>query len=199
MVSKEEYLKKLRAKIKKLPSEEIEEAIDYYREYFDEAGEEDTKSVIARLGSPSYVASQILADYAIKDLDNQNSTTKKNVSAIWFIILAILASPIALPLVLVIICLVFTLILVCGVAILTFFILVVSLPISGLFSLFAGVSVIVQDWQTSIFFSGIGLISIGIGVLLFSPFLQFTKKTSSGIVKVLKRLLDKMIRRKEGI
>ncbi|PMC35649.1 hypothetical protein CJ195_17835 [Bacillus sp. UMB0899] len=199
-MSRDEYLKKLRSKIKKLPNEEIEEAIDYYEEYFVEAGEENTESVIARLGSPSYVASQILADYAIKDLDSQKSSTKKNFSAMWFIILAIFASPIALPLVLVIICLAFTLILLCGVTILTFFVFVVSLPLSGFFSMIAGIGVIAQDWQTSIFFIGIGLIAIGIGVLLFSPFMQFSKKTSTTIVRIMKSLLDKIIyRRKEGI
>lgn len=200
MMSRDEYLKKLRSKIKKLPNEEIEEAIEYYEEYFAEAGNEHTESVIARLGSPSYVASQIMADYAIKDLESQKGTTKKNFSAMWFIILAILASPIALPIALVIICLAFTLILLCGVTILTFFIFVVTLPLSGLFSMVAGIGVIAQDWQTSIFFIGIGLIAFGIGLLLFSPFMQFSKKTSTTIVKILKRLLDKMInRRKEGI
>src|SRR5690554_3126724 len=111
MMSKDEYLKKLRLKIKKLPKQEIEEAINYYHEYFEEAGEENTASVIARLGSPSSVASQILADYAVKDLGTDHDSTKKSLSAIWFIILAILASPIALPLLAVVIIFALTLIL----------------------------------------------------------------------------------------
>jgi len=199
-VNKEEYLKKLRSKIKKLPNEEVNEAIDYYHQYFDEAGEENTQAVIASLGSPAFVASQILADYATKDLDTHKNTTKKNFSAIWFIILATIASPIALPLALFIICLAVTLILVCGVIILTFFIFIIGLPICGLFSIISGAAVIMQDWQTSVFFIGIGIIAVGVGLLLYSPFVQFSKKVSSTIVKLLKKLLDAFsIKRKEGV
>ncbi|MDQ0272131.1 DUF1700 domain-containing protein [Cytobacillus purgationiresistens] len=199
-MSKDEYLKKLQSKIKKLPNEEINEAIDFYHEYFAEAGEENTDSVIARLGSPSFVASQILADYAVKDLDTNTSTTKKSFSAIWFIILAILASPIALPLLIIIISLVFTLIIVCGASILTFFVFIVGLPVSGAFSIIAGFAVIVQHWQTSIFFIGIGLVAVGMGMLLFSPFANFSKMATSSLVKLLKKLFDKLTyRRKEGI
>lgn len=198
-MNKEEYLKKLRSKIKKLPNEEVDEAIDYYRQYFEEAGEHNADTVISRLGSPAFVASQILADYAIKDLNSHKNTPKKNFSAIWFIILAIIASPIALPLALFIICFALTLILVCGVSILAFFIFIIGLPISGIFSILSGAAVIMQDWQTSIFFMGIGIIGVGIGLLLFSPFVQFSKKVSSSIVKLLKKLLDKLssnVRRK---
>ena len=199
-MNKEEYLKKLRSKIKKLPKEEVNEAIEYYHQYFEEAGEQNTDTVIARLGSPAYVASQILADYAIKDLDTHKNTTKKNISAIWFIILAIIASPIALPLALFIICLTLTLILVCGVFILTFFIFVIGLPICGLFSIISGATVIMQDWETAIFFIGIGIVAVGIGILLFSPFVQFSKKLSYSIVKLLKKLLDKFtIKSKEEV
>jgi len=199
-VNKEEYLKKLRSKIKKLPNEEVNEAIDYYHQYFDEAGEENTQAVIASLGSPAFVASQILADYATKDLDTHKNTTKKNFSAIWFIILATIASPIALPLALFLICLAVTLILVCGVIILTFFIFIIGLPICGLFSIISGAAVIMQDWHTSVFFIGIGIIAVGVGLLLYSPFVQFSKKVSSTIVKLLKKLLDAFsIKRKEGV
>ncbi len=200
MVSKEEYLKKLQSKIKKLPKDEINEAIDYYQEYFMEAGEENTESVIARLGSPSSVASKILADYAVKDLNTQHSTTKRSFSAIWFIILAILASPIALPLLSVVIISVLTLILLYGVTVFTLFLFVIGLPFSGVFSMIAGFAVITQHWQTTIFFVGIGLFATGLGMLLFSPFTRFFKKANASLVKLLKKLFDKITyRRKEAI
>ncbi|WP_010096123.1 DUF1700 domain-containing protein [Ornithinibacillus scapharcae] len=198
-MSKDEYLRKLRLKIKKLPKQEIDEAILYYQEYFEEAGEESTDVVIARLGSPSHVASQILADYAVKDLDTDNSPTKKSFSAVWFIILAILASPIALPLLAVVVLFALSLILVCGMTILTLFIFVIGLPISGFVSTVSGFAVIFQHWQTAIFFIGIGLVVFGIGMLLYSPIVYFSKKVSTGVVRLLKRLVDKITnRRKEG-
>ncbi|MDQ0157430.1 DUF1700 domain-containing protein [Robertmurraya andreesenii] len=199
-MSREEYLKALRRKLKKLPNEEIDAALDFYNEYFEEAGEENTAEVVAKLGSPALVASQILAEYAVKGLDNESSTAKKGLSAVWFIILAILASPIALPLLLLVICLVFTLVLLGGTFLLTFFLLNVSLVLSGIVSIVAGLAVITQHWQTSIFFIGIGLTASGIGILLFPPLVLVTKKISHSLAKWLKRLFDKITRRrKEGM
>ncbi|QED49354.1 DUF1700 domain-containing protein [Cytobacillus dafuensis] len=197
-MSKEEYLKELRQKLKKLPNDEVDAALDFYGEYFDEAGEENTEQIIKKLGSPSLVASQILAEYAVKGLDNEASTTKKGFSAIWFIILAILASPIALPLLILIISLVFALVLMFGAFIFTFFTVIFALVFSGIISAIAGFAVITQHWQTSLFFIGIGLTASGIGILLFSPLVLVTKSASLSLAKWLKRLFDKITRgRKE--
>lgn len=198
-MSREEYLKELRRKLKKLSSEEIDAALDFYNEYFEEAGEDDTANAIAKLGSPALVASQILAEYAIKDLDNESSTAKNGLSAVWLIILAILASPIALPLLLLVFCLVFAVVLLCGSFLLTFFLLNVSLALAGIASIVAGFAVISQHWQTSLFFIGIGLTASGIGILLFPPLVLVTKNISNSLAKWLKRLFDKITRRrKEG-
>ena len=199
-MNREEYLKELQRKLKKLPNEEVSSALDFYNEYFEEAGDENTAEVIAKLGSPALVASQIFAEYAVKGLDNESSTAKKGLSAVWFIILAILASPIALPLLILVISLVFALVMLCGAFILTFFVLNVSLVFSGVVGIIAGFAVITQHWQTSLFFIGMGLTASGIGVLLFPPFVLVTKNISSSLAKLLKKLFDKITRRrKEGI
>lgn len=190
-MSKEEYLKKLRSKIKKLPQEEIEAAIDYYQEYFEEAGEDSAEAVIKRLGSPSYVGSQILADYAVKDIENEKKTAKKSASSIWFIIMAIFAAPIGLPLLFAVFILICSLVIVCTVTILTLFIFIAVLPLSGLFSIIAGFGVLMQHWQTSLLFIGLGLAVIGISMLLFRPVMVLSKKISDGAVKLLKKVFDK--------
>ncbi|MBY0123741.1 DUF1700 domain-containing protein [Bacillus sp. S/N-304-OC-R1] len=199
-MNKETYLKALNRKLKKLPEDEREAALDYYNEYFDEAGEENIQLVIKKLGSPSHVTSQILADFAVKGLENGDESTKKGISAIWFIILAILASPIALPLLIAVVALIFSLVILCGSFILTFFILVLALSLSGIVSIIGGLSVFAQHWPTALFFIGSGLIVSGIGILLFSPLVSVTKSTSAALAKWIKKLFDKMIkRRKEAI
>ncbi|KAB2329156.1 DUF1700 domain-containing protein [Bacillus mesophilum] len=198
-MGREEYLKKLRSKIRKMPKEEIEAAIEYYDEYFEEAGEDSDDSVIKRLGSPSSVAAQILADHAVKDLDAETRSAKKSLSSIWFIILAIFAAPIGLPLLLVLFLLILTLIIVCAVTIFTLFLFVAVLPISGLFSIIAGFGVLLQHWQTSLFFIGIGSLAIGIGMLLYQPVVLFSKKTSIAIVSLLKRVFDKATYKYKGV
>lgn len=50
-MNREEYLKRLSFLLKDLPKEEIEDAIAYYEDYFEEAGEEKEEQVIKELGS----------------------------------------------------------------------------------------------------------------------------------------------------
>ena len=48
-MNREEYLKRLSFLLKDLPEEEIEDAIAYYEDYFEEAGEEkEEKSVLMK-------------------------------------------------------------------------------------------------------------------------------------------------------
>ena len=96
-MNKTEFLAELKRCLRKLPYEEVENAISYYSEYFDDAGAENERRVIEELGSPSELAAKIMADYAIKDMEASPKSARKGISAIWFIILAIFASPIALP------------------------------------------------------------------------------------------------------
>ena len=61
-MNREEYLKRLSFLLKDLPKEEIEDAIAYYEDYFDDAGAENEASVLRELGSPKKVAAIIKAD-----------------------------------------------------------------------------------------------------------------------------------------
>ncbi len=199
-MSREKYLKELETRLKKLPQDEIDEALNYYREYFDEAGEENSELVIKKLGSPAQVARHILAEYATKELAEHPESAKKSISAIWFILLAILASPIALPIVIVIISMVFTLVILCAAFLFTFLTLIISLAFAGVVSIIAGFSVITQHWQTSLFYIGAGLTATGIGILLFPPFMFVVKSSSSALARWLNKIFDKMKnKRKEEI
>lgn len=60
-MNKIEYLKKLENLIQALPEEERKEALEYYKDYLDEA--EDEKKAIEELGSPEELASSILEKF----------------------------------------------------------------------------------------------------------------------------------------
>ena len=51
-MNKEEYLTRLQYCISQLPPVEAQNTMQYYREYFDDAGEESFASVMAELGTP---------------------------------------------------------------------------------------------------------------------------------------------------
>lgn len=59
-MSRDEFLRELRSRISHLPAEELEAAMAYYNEYFDEAGEE---AALRELGAPAEAAARIIADY----------------------------------------------------------------------------------------------------------------------------------------
>ena len=76
-MTKTEYLAKLTKYLRKLPQKDYEEALEYFMEYFEEAGPENEAQVIAELGKPLMKSSlvclmkrllRIRVAYAIKRL-----------------------------------------------------------------------------------------------------------------------------------
>lgn len=192
------YLKSLRSRLHRLPVHEIDAALIYYEEYFDEAGEENEQQVIQQLGPPSQVAAQILADLAIKDLDATPTSTKKNMSAMWLIILAILSAPLSLPLLAVAIALIFS----AGAVVFSFVIAIVAtvggVLFGGLVSLVSGFFILTDHWPTALLFIGIGLAITGFGVLIFSPTIRLIKRIGLVCVEGLARLFQRITRKRKG-
>jgi len=195
------FLKKLRGKLQRLPAHEIDAALAYYEEYFDEAGEENEQRVIQQLGSPSHVASQIMADYALKDLEatSTSTSTKKNMSAIWLIILAIISAPLSLPLLVVAIALIFSF----GAVIFSFIIAIIATVLGiffgGIVALISGFFILAQDWATALLFMGVGFIVTGLGILLFPIVARLIKTIVVVCVEALGKLFHKIMKKpKEG-
>ncbi len=96
-MTRAEFMRELRERLARLPAEERDAALSYYEEYFDEAGPDREQEVIRELGSPASVASRILADHAVKEARQSPHSPKKGLSAIWFVLLAVCAAPLAFP------------------------------------------------------------------------------------------------------
>lgn len=98
-MTRREFMSELASRLARLPKDERESALAYYEEYFDEAGPDREQDVIRELKSPYAVASRILADHAIKEARRAPANPRKGLSALWFILAAIVAGPIALPII----------------------------------------------------------------------------------------------------
>ncbi len=61
-MTKEAYLQELRKGLKILPQYDRDEVVEFYEEYFDEAGIENEAKVIEELGEPKILAKKILVD-----------------------------------------------------------------------------------------------------------------------------------------
>lgn len=69
-----DFMKRLEELLSEIAPAEKEEAIQYYHNYFDDAGEENESSVIEELGSPEKVAETIKADLYGKAQDDWEFT-----------------------------------------------------------------------------------------------------------------------------
>lgn len=77
-MNRADFMKRLTELLADVSSSEREAAIQYYNDYFDEAGEENEQSVIASLGSPEQLAQTIKAGLA--DGGNAGEFTEKGFS-----------------------------------------------------------------------------------------------------------------------
>ena len=161
-MNRHEFIEELKKKLRKLPFDEIKEAVDYYEGYFDDAGVENEQAVLAELGSPAAVASQIIATFAIKEAEADGSGKKKWRVA-WLVILSIFASPIAIPLALSAGVVAIALIVTLSVVLISFFAAGAAIFIRGIACVVAGFLVIFQSVPTTLFYLGAGLMLLGIG------------------------------------
>lgn len=79
-MNKAEFLSQLTSNLSNIPVEEVKNAVSYYSEYIDDAGIEREEQVIKRLGAPSKVAADIIANYAINDLKTSPKSAKTGLS-----------------------------------------------------------------------------------------------------------------------
>lgn len=181
-MNKHEFLAALRRKLKKLPYAEVENAINYYEEYFNEAGKENEQQVLMQLGSPDLIASKIMGEYVINETKTTSGSGGKSP---WLIILAIIASPIALSVAVTAAALVFA-------AFVTYFAFGVSgvaLIAGGVFSVMLSVRMIFTEFPTALFFFGFGLFSFSAGVAILLGSVKLSKVSGIGLQKMLGKLL----------
>lgn len=185
-MNKTEFITQLKTRLKKLPEDEVTNAITYYEEYFNEAGVENEEKVLEELESPANVASQIIANYVLKE---EKNSTKKDLSVIWMVIFAILASPIALPLALLVISLALAVVLVIFSLLLTFGVAGGGLLIGGVIYAILSLFLLIQHFATGLLFLGLAFVIIGIGILFLKFTIYMSKKSFRAIANQMSQFL----------
>lgn len=192
-MTKVEYLAKLDRYLRKLPKDDYQEAMDYFREYFDEAGPENEEAVIAELGTPKEAASDIISrllDEKIIDAD-ATETPKKWGTMVWIASLAVLATPVALPLALLIFGVLIT-ILALGVALIaTVLALAVAFIISGFYMLFDSWSYLSVSYSATALGFGLGLLSLGLSLLAILAAGAVFRMAGRSIVHLAQKTVNK--------
>ena len=184
-----EFKRQLKKHLHGLPHEETIAAIEYYEEYISDAGEGNEEAAVAKLGTPAEVASQIIADFAVKPVEESKKSAKKGMSKVWIVILAIFASPIALPMAISAAAVAFALLVSLFAIFLSFAVTGIALLAAGIAYFIVGIIIIVQDIPMTLFMAGCGLLAAGLGLALTKITVKLSKISFDWVAQVFGKFI----------
>lgn len=197
-MTKKDFIDILRKRLSVLPKEEMEEALRYYEEFFEDA--EDEQKAVNELGSPEKIAEQILVENGFS-IDDSNSSSqaentvspaskKKNDKILTTIILLIITFPVWI-----------TVISVAFALILSFFAvgfaLTISLVCAAVALVAGGIILLFTSAPFGLLLIGAGLVLMGLSILLVSPVFSLLGKAFSLIVNGIRNLSTRFIAQRE--
>lgn len=187
-MTRNEYMKILTHKLRRLPKDDYYRAVEYFEEYFEEAGPDQEQQAIDDLGSPEDAAKALIMDLAAANVKEPPKTIKKGLSAVWVGILAVFAAPIAVPLALCVIIVAGALLLTLAAVILSIIAAAVGIAAAGILSVAGGAALLFQSFADGVCNIGLGLFCAGIGTLFIYASILFFR----WCVKRLSVLLSKL-------
>ena len=190
-MTKVEYLAKLDKYLRKLPKEDYQEAMDYFSEYFEEAGPENEAQVIAELGTPKEAARDIISRLLDEKIIDLEKTPKSRVSMVWLAILAILSAPVSLPLALFLFLAVITILALGVAAIAVVLSLGVAFLTSGIYMLFDSWSYLNISFSATALSFGLGLLALGLSLLALLAAGAVCKVVGRSIVNLARKTENK--------
>lgn len=168
-MTKEIFLHQLRIRLTRLPEAEIQQHLDYYSEIIDDMLEDgiSEEEAIASFGSVDEVAQAILQDTPLTTLVKQTARPKKGWTAP-AIILAVIGSPIWVPLAIAAIAVVLAVFVAIWAMIGAVFTVVLALGVSGVFLLLRAFGLLLTAGAGYMFMTlGVALISASLCLLAF--------------------------------
>ena len=190
-MTRTEYIAKLTKYLRKLPQKDYEEALEYFMEYFEEAGPENEARVIAELGTPKEAAHEVISRLLEEKIVEDKSSLRNKTAILWIAILAVLASPVALPILLLFLAMLLTLLLIIFAVIVTALALTFALLISGVYTFFTSFSLLSVSLASTLFGGGLGLLMFGGALLLLLISFEICKLIVKLITLLIKWLIKK--------
>ena len=170
-----EYLNQLQKYLKKLPQSDYEDAMEYFTEYFADAGPEKEQAVIEELGTPKQAAAELMVNLLDRKIDEREAmeqeekrkekkkTTGANV--VWIAILALFAAPIGAPILISILIVLLCAALCVALLDMSVFLIAVVGVVVGVKMLLRGILAVSVSFGGFCFITGMGILLIGISIL----------------------------------
>lgn len=180
------FLKELEQMLMDISDNERQEALQYYKDYLDDAGVENEEEAIKSLGSPEKVARNIKAGLSGNDrgaftetgyqeepptyqyVEPKKDASSKNSydTGKWgWIILAIICSPVLFIIAITVLALLFSLVMVAFSVVLVVFLLAFAGVVTGVASIGFGIGNFYLNPMGGLVLISLGAISIGIGLI----------------------------------
>ena len=182
-MNKAEFIKELEKRLKYIPKEDREDAIEYYNELISDMELDEAADVTDRLGTPKDVAKTIVDECGQKaeQAYEEKKTVKGHATAVWLSVLGLLSLPLSLPLAIVVLALVFSLIVI-------IISVLLSLAVTALALVIGGVGSLVIMWAApgvaqKLVVLGMGLICLAMGVLMCFGVFYLTRLIIRGVFR----------------
>ncbi len=164
-MTRADYMNTLAYNLRHLPKEDYHRAMEYFEEYFNEAGPEHEQDAIRDLGTPEEASRELIMDLAEKNIEEPPKTVKHGFRAVWVGILGVCAAPIALPLLLAVFCVIFALFITVIALLFSFFLAAICTAAGGTLAIVGGFILTFRAFADGIATLGMGFITVGVGIL----------------------------------
>lgn len=214
-MNREEFMRQLDILLISLPKEEREAALQYYNDYFDDAGAEKEEAIIAELGSPEEIAAVIRAGYAgdkaeysergyqdtrfeRMDVPIRREDVRGNKWSrilLWLLVIVFIGIPIILPLALAGIAVAASFVIATVALAAGIFITMVALAVTGVVLTVVGISQIFHMVTVGLMLMGSGLILTVIGMVGTVVMAKLAIAAIPAMVRFFVRICQKMLER----
>lgn len=164
-MTRADYMAILAHNLRRLPRGDYHRALEYFEEYFNEAGPDREQEAIENLGTPEEASRELIMNLAEHNIEEPPKTVRRGVHAVWIGILGVCAAPIALPLLLFFFCIIFMLGLFAFCLLLALFLVAVCTAASGVLAIAGGLILSIRTFADGIATLGMGIFTLGIGIL----------------------------------
>ena len=194
-MNREEYMKCLRQKLRRLPKEDYNRAIEYFEEYFEDAGPKREQTAKEDLGTPDLAAESIIREFAVENAQKPEKNVKRSFSKVWVGVLAICAAPVGLPLAMAFAVVMVALIMVIVALIFAVFSVALALAVSSVPCILVSIWMMFVSPVNGVATLGMGLMGIGIGIWVVMGCVALCK----WFLNLMTRLFGKIAKRGKNI
>ncbi len=193
------YLQEVWKNLTGIPRDDAQELLEYWEEFFLDA-DLSLEEVVSKYGKPRKFAQVLKMSYFLEqddlaDESHQPQTTKSRLRLIWMIILGIFATPVLLPLALVVVMLILAGLLVLFSVLFTCYVVVASLIFGGILSAVTGFGLIFSSFSTMLVFVGLGFALGGFGLLLLPLVVKLTYLFGHFFMMIVKNIARRITRK----